>query len=81
MHVTGVIHQEAQMGGDPHGRTEKIFAKLIAEASSNDTKLLLEGLRWLCILTEENGFGMQDHAEQLGKSLTEVSDKLDNLSA
>jgi len=64
----------------PHGRTDKLFAKLKKTAKDGDTKAILEALHWLCILTEEVGFGVQIHSGEIASALTEVSDKLDSLA-
>jgi hypothetical protein len=70
--------EQANMA-DPHKRTDDLFNGLIEQAESNDTKLLLEGLRWLCIVTEEVGFGVQIHTGEVNDTLTGISGKIDRL--
>lgn len=67
------------MSKDYHSETDTMFEKWIKEASSNDTKVMLRALHWLCIRTEENGYGVQLHADEIKQSLTEIIDKLDKL--
>jgi hypothetical protein len=67
------------MAGNPHKRTDDLFDKLIAETKDKGTKAILQGLHWLCIVTEEVGIGVQMHTGELNDSLTVISDKLDRL--
>jgi hypothetical protein len=64
---------------DPHSRTDRVFDGLLKDASGSDTILLLHALHYLCILTEENGFGMQMHHEELMRNLAGMSDTLNSL--
>lgn len=62
-----------------HDRTEKHFNALIGRVSCDDTRALLEGMKWLGFLVEELNDGMQKRSERVEQasreSLTKMCDK------
>jgi hypothetical protein len=68
------------MSKDPHGRTEKLFGDLLAETENLHVEALLKAIRWLCILTEENGNAIEQHSQEQSKSLSEITDKIDRIA-
>jgi hypothetical protein len=63
-----------------HARTDDLFDKWIASVDGDPSAAaILRGLHWVCNVTEENGFGMQQMGEELHSRLGELIDKMDEL--